>query len=511
MIWRIFRKDWAQLWPLVAIVAATQFANAAFWFELGPFQEPRGLVVAAQIVSYLVLLGLAVLITATVQQDALIGVSQDWLVRPVRRGTLLCAKLLFVLITIHGPMLLADIAHGAAAGLPARDTIAAALIRSMYTAVIFDLPIFAIASLTKTMVQAAATMLAIWFVVAIGIAVGLLLRGGTPPPFAASGMQWMTPTFWSALALCAATMIIRLQYHDRATSRARAIVWGAVLLAPLLSFSTWAAAFSVQRLLSPDPAIAQPIAITFEPSLGRAPTEPALTSAGAVLLPLRVASVAPETMVMSDRAFIRLIGRDGTTLYSGRTTVNIGYGDDFPVRTGVTGVLRLYQRITFPERIYKTVRTQAVRAEIDYSLTLFRLAAADTIAALKGDARSPAFGWCKTAVDADSDDIELGCTKTGRAPTCVTIALENPRNGRRNPETPYCEPDYAPLRPQILPDAMSHFGAGIKFQDLQQLAKYPVDGSQLADARVSLKSYEPVAHFRRHLVISDVRLGDWGG
>lgn len=25
----------------------------------------------------------------------------------------------------------------------------------------------------------------------------------------------------------------------------------------------------------------------------------------------------------------------------------------------------------------------------------------------------------------------------------------------------------------------------------------------------SLKSYEPVAHFTRHLVITDVRLGDW--
>ena len=50
MIWRIFRKDWGQLWPLVVILAATQFANAALWFALGPFEEPRGLVVAAQVV-----------------------------------------------------------------------------------------------------------------------------------------------------------------------------------------------------------------------------------------------------------------------------------------------------------------------------------------------------------------------------------------------------------------------------------------------------------------------------
>jgi hypothetical protein len=509
MIWRIFRKDWARLWPLVAILAATQLANAAFWFALAPFEEPRGLVVAAQIVSYLVLLGVAVLITAAVQQDVLVGVSQDWLIRPIRRGALLCAKLLFILITVHGPMLLVDIAHGTAAGFPPRQTIAAALTRSAYIAVILDLPVLAIAALTKTLVQAAATMLAIWFVVAVGIAAGLLVRGGAPPPFAASGMQWMTPAFWSILALCAATIIIRVQYQHRATSRARAILWGAVLLAPLLSFSTWAAAFSVQRFFSPDPAIAQSIAITYEPRLGRAATEPVPMSAGTVLLPLRVAGVAADALVLSDRAFIRLVRRDGTTLYQGRTTVNIGYGDDFPVRTDSGGELRLYQRITLAPRIYKLVRSQAVRAEIDYSLTLFRLAAANTIAALNGDGRFPAFGRCRTALDSDGDDIELGCAKTGSAPTCVTIALENPRNGRRNPPTPYCEPDYAPFSPHIHPDAMSHFGADIKFRDLEQLAKYPVDGSQLADARVSLKSYEAAAHFTRHLVIPDIRLGDW--
>ena len=214
---------------------------------------------------------------------------------------------------------------------------------------------------------------------------------------------------------------------------------------------------------------------------------------------------------MSDRAFIRLVGRNGTTLYSGRTTVNIGYGDDFPVRTADRGEVRLHQRITFPDRIYKLVRAQHVRAEIDYSLTLFRVASSNTIAALNGDERFAAFGWCRTAVDADGDDVKVGCAKTGGAPTCVTIALENPTNGRRNPETPYCEPDYAPVSSHFHPDLMSHFGADVKFHDLQQLATYPVDGSQLADARVRLTSYEAVAHFTRRLVIPDIRPGDWGG
>jgi len=509
MIWRIFRKDWALLLPLVAILAALQFGNAVLWFGLEPFEEPRGLVMAAQAVSYLVLLGAAVLITAAVQQDALVGVSQDWLVRPVRRGALLCAKLIFILVTVHGPMLAADFAHGTASGFPLRDTIAAALARTVYFALIFDLPVLAVAALTRTMVQAAATLLAIWFVVAVCIAIGFLVRGGAPPPFAASGMRWMTPAFWSFLAFGAATVIIPLQYRHRATSRARAILWGAVFLAPLLSFSTWTAAFSVQSFLSPDPAFAQPIAITFEPTLGRAVAESAPTPAGTVLLPLRLTGVAPEAIVMSDRAFLRLVGGDGKTLYSGRTTVNIGYGDDFPAGASERGEVRLHQRIALPKTIYEVVRARHVRAEIDYSLTLFRVAAVSSISALHGEGRFSAFGWCKTEVDTEGDDIELGCTKPGSFPMCVTISLENSRNGNRNPETPYCEPDYAPLSPHFHPDGMSHFGADIKFHDLQQLSKYPVDGSQLIDARVSLRSYEPVAHFTRHLVISDIRLADW--
>ena len=509
MIGRILRKDWEQLWPLVAALAATQFANAALWCALGLFEEPRGLVVAAQVLSYLVLLGVAVLITVAVQQDVLVGVSQDWLVRPIRRGTLLCAKLLFILIAVHGPMLLADIAHGLASGFSLGETIAAALSRSASIAFILDLPVFAIAALSRTLVQAAATFLAIWLVGAIGIAVGILVRGGAPPPFAASGMQWMTPAFWLFLSFCAATAIIRLQYRYRATAWARAILLGAVLLAPLLSFSSWGAAFAVQRWLSSDPVSAQPIVISFEPTMGRAPVEAAPTPAGVVLLPIRIAGVAADAIVMSDRAFIRLLGRNGATLYSGRTTVNIGYGDDFPVRTNSGGEVRLHQRIALPDRVYEMVRAQAVRVEIDYSLTQFRLQAANTIAALNGDGRFDAFGQCRTTVDADGDDVELGCAKTGSLSKCITVELENPVTGRRNPQTPYCEPSYAPLSPHFLPDATSHFVADVRFHDVQQLAQYPVDGSQLTEARVRLKAYEPVAHFVRHLVIPDIRLGDW--
>jgi hypothetical protein len=509
MSWRIFRKDLTQLWPLAAAVAMAHLTNAALWFALGHFKEPQGLAIVAQLFSFAMLLGIVALITAAVQQDPLPGVSQDWLVRPIPRGGLLRAKLLFVLVAVHGPMLLADLAHGMAAGFTFRDSLTAALSRNAFMLLVFSLPVLALAAMTSTLVQVAAAMLAIWLIVLIGIFGGILVRGGTPPPFAASGIQWMTPAFWSLLAFSAAAVIVPLQYFRRATTRARRIVVGAALLAPMLSFSTWTPAFFLQQWLSPNPAAAKPITIVFDPTFGKSAAEAAATSAYTVLLPLRVSGLPPESMVLNDHAEVHLIGREGKTLFRGRTTAYIGYGDDFSVQTTEGGEVRTHQRIAFPGKIYELVRAQPVRAEIGYSLTLLQTGAANTISAMNGDTRLTAFGWCGTKLDEDGDDVELGCVKTGQAPACVSVTLENPANGRRNPENRYCDPDYSPYPVHIYPDSTSQFGIGIKFRDLQGLAHYPVDSSQLGEAQLILKSYRPIAHFTRRLVIPEIRLGDW--
>lgn len=509
MIWRIFRKDCGQLWLLVTLVAMAQLSNATLWFYLAHFREPRGLVTLAEVFAVAILLGMVALIAAVVHEDILPGVSQDWLVRPIRRRDLLCAKLLFIIVVVQGPALLADLGHGMAAGFAFRDSLTAALTRELFMLLVFDLPLLAIAAITSTLVQVAASVLGIWVAVVVGILGGVVVRHGAPPPFASSGIQWMTPAFWSLLAFSAAIVIVPLQYFRRATSRSRQILVGAVLVTPMLSFSSWASVFSIQRWLSPNPAIAEPIAFAFDPTLGESTAELASTPANTLLLPLRVSGLPPDSIVMNDRAEVRLTDRVGATLFRGRTTSSIGYGDDFPVETTEGGDVRTYQRIMLPGSVYELVGKQPVGMEIDYSLTLFHLAAAHTIAAVNGSDRFGVFGWCKTKLDDDGDDIELGCIKTGAAPTCVIITLENPTNGKRNPENRYCDPDYAPYSPHFYPDSMSQVDFGIRFRDLQHLAKFPVDGSQLADAKVILKSYRPEAHFTRSLVIREIRPSDW--
>ena len=127
MIWRIFRKDCRLLWRHVATVAAAQMTNAALWFWLEPFNQPRGLVTFAQLFAAATFLGMASLIVAAVQEDAVPGHAQDWLIRPIRRADLLGAKLLFVAALVQGPALVADLAHGMAAGFAFFDSLAAAV------------------------------------------------------------------------------------------------------------------------------------------------------------------------------------------------------------------------------------------------------------------------------------------------------------------------------------------------------------------------------------------------
>ena len=508
-MWRIFRKDCGQLWPLITIVTIAQFTNAVIWFALGPFREPRGLVTFAQLFALATSLGIVALVAMVVQEDVLPGVSQDWLIRPIRRSDLLRAKLLFVVVTVHGPMLLADIAHGIAAGFAVRESLAAALGRSVSMLLIFELPVFALAATTRTLVQIAAAAVGIWFAVVAGVIIAIAARGGAPPVFAASGIQWMTPTFWSLLALATAAVVIPLQYLRRATSQSRGLIAGAVLLAPLLSLSTWGAAFSVQRGLSPTPAAAQRIAVAFDPSLERSPAGPIPASTAAVLLPLRVSGLAPDSIVMNDRAEVRLIGTDGATIFRGRTTATLGYGDDFPVRTVRGGDVRTHQRIVLPDKLYEHVRATPVRMEIDYSLTLFLIQAVNTMPATNGEGRFSVLGRCATKIDQEGDDIEVGCVNVGAGPTCIFLALEDSATGTRNPENALCDPDYAPYRVHVYPNVMSQLTSGLRFRDPQGLTRYPVDGSRLAATRVRVTSYRPVAHFIRRLVIPGIQLSEW--
>ena len=516
MIWHIFKKDWKLLWPLVLIVAAIEFVQTTVWLSLGHFLESSTLVPILGPMQWAMLLGVAALIIMTVHQDLMPGDRQDWLVRPIRRRDLLLEKILFVLVAIHGPLALTDWAQGVAAGFPLMESLSLALSHGTFLLLVVSLPMLGIAAMTSTIVEAVGVILAFLLVFVI-----FLLEFGPGASLSDdSNLNWMPFAFWSVVVLGAAAIVIPLQYFRRATGLARGVALGAALLVPLPALVSWAPAFAFQQMLSPDPAAAKPVQIAFDSGLGRFVAAPGgQDRANSVWVPLSVSGLPSESVMIADRANVRIIGRDGSILFAGRATgdpqATSDPGDfnfhieDFPVRTTAGGEVRTHERITFPAKIYNLLRNRQVRVELDYSLTLFRAEASDAIAALNGDRRTPDMGWCKTKLDYNGNFVNLSCIKLGRPASCSTFILANTVTGQKNPTSSRCFAHYAPYTMYGFYPVMEPNVNRQPVRDPQGLAKYPVDGSQLAHAQIFMTNYEPVAHFTRHLTIPAIRLGDW--
>jgi hypothetical protein len=286
------------------------------------------------------------------------------------------------------------------------------------------------------------------------------------------------------------------------------------LLCLCTGFIPWRAAFAIQQHRAPKPRSGSAVIMAFEPGHGKFGGLPKTNlddlrsghiNEGnvSVYLPLRIAGLSDDTVLKTDRSEVRLIGPDGRS-------EDIGLGNTLEVRNEGHGdsEKRIHQGIHVPSDLYDRIKDQPVRLEIDYSLTLFSLAALHALPALNGDQRMPDVGWCATRVNGAGANVELRCLEAGKTPSCGTVFLEHAPSGRRNPAISFCSLDYSPYLRRSW-NAMGHFGRNLPFRDPTGLAQYPVDGSQFAESQVVLRTYQPLDHFTRRLVIPEIRLKDW--
>ena len=103
MIWHIFKKDFRLLWRFAAVVAVLEFLAVSVLYQAdhGGF-DGRRTSALLNVLVVLQLIGSAALAAAAVHSDAVPGVRQDWLVRPIPRRDLLSAKVLFVVLVVQG-------------------------------------------------------------------------------------------------------------------------------------------------------------------------------------------------------------------------------------------------------------------------------------------------------------------------------------------------------------------------------------------------------------------------
>ena len=518
MVWHIFKKDWKLLWIFVVAVASLHGIAELIIFELGLFGEEPTLEMLSQSVPILALFGSAFLTAAIVHLEAIPGVRQDWLARPIRRPDLLLEKFVFVILTVEGPVFGVNLLQGLTNGFSFQQSLLAAASRLLFLLFSMVLPIFILASVTQNMTEAFILGCGCTFIMGAFLTLAQYFNGaahGTLIVVTHSGIGWIGEVFRFALVALAAVVILKLQYFRRqsVTSRFLLIVFGSLLLGSM--FLPWKPVYAIQQRLSPKAGAGAITTMAFDPQVGRYRPASGLDASSVtgprhgedntdVFLPLQIAAIHNDGILLTDRVEARVKGSHGGVLYHGN-------GDSLYVdRSGMTPTERpIYQRIAVPVGVYRGFKDEPVRVEINYSLTLFGLSAAYSIPALGGDERMPGFGWCETKMNEAETAVELRCMKPGKGPTCATAFLENASTGARNPTQSGCGSDYTPFGDRPIPDNIAHFGGNIPFRDTSGLAKFPVDGPQLPQSRVVIRVYEPEDHFTRSLTIPEIRLKDW--
>ncbi len=519
MIWHIFKKDWRLLWPLVLLVALAHIVAAVLSQILGHFNEPSDLTLMGRFLFPVVaLFGITVLTVLVVHQDRIPGDTQDWLTRPLRRRDVFLAKLLFVLAAVQGPLFLVDVMQSLWDGFSPAASLSAALAQGAAIFSSLTLPALLLGAVTRSMAQAIFAAVGLIVLFAVLVVLSNLLGQHTAPA-GGSGLLWMRLAAWNLFAVLGTVIVLPPLFARRHLLRARIMIAGAAAMVVALFFLPWRPLFAVQQWLSPQPEAGKAITLAFDPALGHSRDDvpaSAFTGSGgaaAIALPLRVSGLPSDGMLLLDRAEIRALAPDGTVLYRGVSWLTVdGAGSvadaQLEVHPNGKSDVPAHQVIFFPPRDFARIKDKNVRLEIDYSLTQFGSDGTHVIAALDGDARLGDAGWCKTRMDPEGDDVEIGCLTPASPPTCFTAMLENPAIGQHNPPYHSCQPDYKPWSGTILP-GLARFGGGLRFRDLHGLAHYPVDGAQLGQARVSLQFFSPEAHFTRHLTIPSIRLSDW--
>lgn len=517
MVWHIFKKDWILAWVFVLVVSVVHWIDSAIIYKLGLFNEDPMLEMLADAVPMLAFFASMFLIGAIVHLDSIPGVRQDWLVRPISRRDLVIEKFLFVVLMVNGPIFAEVLAQGLANRFSFRLSLAAAMWQLAFLFFAFTLPLFSLASVTRNMTQAFIFGCICAFIILGFQTIAGYLNGrahGTLESISWSGVGWVGETARFGLSVVAATVILGLQYFRRKTlfSRCMVLLFGVALLAT--QFIPWKAAFAIEQKLSPKPGAGRSAVFALDPKLEKFRPPSGLGASSDqgrrynlgehtnVFLPLQVAGTHRDAFLLTDLVEVRLIRLGGKVAFHGRGE-NLEFADEGSNKNSP------YQEIQVPSSVYRDIKDQAVRVEVEYSLTLFGLRESYSIPALGGDERMPGFGWCETKMNEAETAVELRCMQPGKVPTCATLFLENEATRQRNPARSSCHGEYSPYSGWYFGDNMAHFGANIPFRDASGLAKYPVDGPQLPNSRVVIRVYEPEDHFTRSLVIPQIKLRDW--
>jgi hypothetical protein len=513
MVWHIFRKDVRLLWPWIAFTAFAQALNAALWLFLGPASEPAGLQRLAYLAAFSALLSIVLTIVRVIQQDPIPGVRQDWLVRPIPRRDLLLAKLLFLLLAIHIPLLLVDISEQLLFGFPLLTAGRSALLRGAAIFCLLGLPTMILATFTRSIGGLLTAALALLLsIVLLSLLVGPVGMNLTTPISISNGIAWVNTAVTALILVAAAAVILPMRYQHR-SSRSTRTVYGllaaacaAILLAPFL---LWKPAFALQQYLSPQPEASRGITLSFDPHppAERGEGHMMVVDTTVIVLPVRVSGLTREGMLVVDEATVRLLTAGGSRLYSG----HFGHFANIRLRNHELrdGIAHSRTSVNIPDSVYTRLQDRAVRLEIDFSLTLLRRDSTQIVEVMDQPQQIAGFGWCATPARTPAG-AELRCVSSNRLPSCVIATLHETAGKLHPAQSNRCSPDYAPLDANVFPDAMHRLSDSLMlFHPLFDVPEPHAIDPRSMPWRTELSTFAPQAHFTQKVTVQNFRLSEW--
>ncbi len=521
-------KDWKLLWPMVLLVTAIQIGLEWAIFSAGLFGEDPAAGALLRPLTLAWLTGIAALAAAAVHQDAIPGIDQDWLIRPLRRTDLLLAKLAFVGLTVSVPMFALNLMDALASGFTLLPSLTAVLSKETFVFACFVLPVVALAATTRNMTELIVMGAALVVTFASSVSVSAFFLGADWCPTCNSGVSWLQHIVQHTGILAGALIILGLQFYRRRSdlSRALAIAGAASLAFVQLSWNT---AFAVETWMTR--AGTPPAGIRLElDEAARETSDAPDTRAGegplgvrqatrsisrgrlggaveymrrrarpgdapvAIDLPVRAYGVAADELLLADRAEFHAFGGDGRLIYRGDNAGALaGLLTPLPASSskepGIT-----YQTIEIPGRIYKSAAAGS-GLQIHYSLTLMKLIAEHELAAVDGELKAAGVGRCATSRDRNT--VYVRCKTIEQAPFCYSAALYGP-GGKRNPDVLKCTPDYRRHFPAFM-NVLALYGIDLPLRDRNGVVRYEIDGSDLSASYVLLRIYGEFDHFGRTL------------
>jgi len=232
----IFAKDARRFWPEIAVSLAitalfvriypNQWLTQAGLYAVsgwGGFAGPGGVQLLASVLSVLVPVGWWILIARVVHGESLVGDRQFWLTRPYEWKKLLAAKVLFLLVFLYLPFVIAQLVLLAEAAFQPFGYMPGLLFDLMLVTGVLIVPLFALAAVTSSFARMA--------LIIVGVLLGFIGFGMLSAHFAGPSVSVPSKDHFSIpVMLCVCAAVIALQYAMRRTWLSRSVLIGLFLV-----------------------------------------------------------------------------------------------------------------------------------------------------------------------------------------------------------------------------------------------------------------------------------------